>query len=258
VDIEVLAVRNPRWQNETDIYCEIKTTHWNGWLPFSASPHDVAPHGRELFLELVTGKHGTIAPRNTDEPIPETSEQDPSTSVVFWPDINEFIQEANSESARGTSRGICLVWATMVEAALRQELASYHIRHGRKWNDFHMPGGKNYGYSFCDVIEVAAASTMLDATTQRHLHHIRNVRNVCAHQWRLDFSNPEVADLMQTFEALRDDLFPDLIINQDLAYLMKMVLAPAAAMVLLRLFAVRHGATAGDLAAMPRSIRALD
>jgi hypothetical protein len=42
-------IRNPRWNagNEA-IDCEIEHPTY-GWIPFTASPHDVEPHGRAIF-----------------------------------------------------------------------------------------------------------------------------------------------------------------------------------------------------------------
>lgn len=55
---------NPRWANaeQTLVDCEITTSQFGDEvLPFTASVNDVAPHGREIFADLVSGKYGAIA-----------------------------------------------------------------------------------------------------------------------------------------------------------------------------------------------------
>jgi hypothetical protein len=229
VDIKILGVRNPRWENATSIYCEVIAAHWNGWLPFSASLNDPEPHGRQLYEDLVSGVHGPIATALAVE-TPERLEDDAGGGLAkFWPDADEFLREANAENARGTSRGMCLVWTAMVEIALREKLPAYLAERGKKFSDFRKPDGKKYGTGFYDVIEVAEACELINADTARHLHILRDVRNVCAHQWRLDFSNPEVAKLLPKFEVLRDELFPSLIISHDFEFLIRMLVTSTSA-----------------------------
>ena len=34
------------------------------WIPFTASPDDVMPHGKVIYQEVVTGKYGSIKAYN--------------------------------------------------------------------------------------------------------------------------------------------------------------------------------------------------
>jgi hypothetical protein len=58
------SLTNPRWANaeKTIIDCEITTSQLGDEvLPFTASPNDVEPHGKAIFLDIVDGKYGPIA-----------------------------------------------------------------------------------------------------------------------------------------------------------------------------------------------------
>ena len=59
------SLTNPVWANEahTMIDCEITTSQFgNEVLPFTASQNDVEPHGRAIFVDIVAGAYGPIAP----------------------------------------------------------------------------------------------------------------------------------------------------------------------------------------------------
>lgn len=45
----MMIIRNPRYTATGAIDCEIDHP-LEGWLPFTASPDDVEPHGREIFV----------------------------------------------------------------------------------------------------------------------------------------------------------------------------------------------------------------
>lgn len=46
-----MEYRNPNRNDDGTINCEINHPVY-GWIPFTASPDDVEPHGRELFAVL--------------------------------------------------------------------------------------------------------------------------------------------------------------------------------------------------------------
>lgn len=58
------SLANPRWSNaeHTTVDCEITTSQFGEeFLPFTAAQHDVEPHGRAIFADLVAGVYGPIA-----------------------------------------------------------------------------------------------------------------------------------------------------------------------------------------------------
>jgi hypothetical protein len=66
-----MNARNLIWSDadHTAIDCEVEHEIY-GWIPFTASPSDVAAHGREIFEQCASGEFGIIA-----EYIPPTSEE---------------------------------------------------------------------------------------------------------------------------------------------------------------------------------------
>lgn len=67
----LVSLTNPRWADaeHTRIECDIVTSQFPGeLLPFTANPHDVEPHGRGIFEDIVAGKYGPIAEYVAPEP----------------------------------------------------------------------------------------------------------------------------------------------------------------------------------------------
>jgi hypothetical protein len=62
--------RNPKFTSNGLIDCEVDHPVY-GWIPFTASPHDCEPHGRELFT--IISANGGIAPYIPPPP-PSTEE----------------------------------------------------------------------------------------------------------------------------------------------------------------------------------------
>jgi hypothetical protein len=62
----ITSLKNPVWVNDeqTAIDCVITLDVFGDEeFPFTAASYDVEEHGRVIFLELVDGKHGVIAPK---------------------------------------------------------------------------------------------------------------------------------------------------------------------------------------------------
>ena len=53
--------RNPKDNGNGTLDMEILHKAF-GWLPFTASPDDVEPHGRDLYARAVAGEFGPVAP----------------------------------------------------------------------------------------------------------------------------------------------------------------------------------------------------
>lgn len=53
--------RNPKRNAAGTIDLEIEHPV-HGWLPFTASPHDVEQHGRDLYARAVAGEFGEVKP----------------------------------------------------------------------------------------------------------------------------------------------------------------------------------------------------
>jgi len=65
----ITQVKNPKWVTVKHgdltaqiINCEVQTNeHGEEWLPFAATSHDTAPHGKKLWEDLNNGVYGSIA-----------------------------------------------------------------------------------------------------------------------------------------------------------------------------------------------------
>jgi hypothetical protein len=60
----VVAVYNPVWSSAeyNSIACQVKFAEIADIVPFAATNYDVEPYGRQLFVDLVAGVYGPIAP----------------------------------------------------------------------------------------------------------------------------------------------------------------------------------------------------
>jgi hypothetical protein len=245
--ISIASARGPVWANEehTVINCWLRSSLDTEEVPFSASPDDCEAHGRELFRRCASGEFGPVGPfypnghprheqfssRSRGFVFPE-----PSTNPFEkWPEVNDFIKEAREENARGTLRGIGLVWGTMLEEMLMRYVRSELDKRQHKWSILKRPHGGKYGKTFANVIDLAHDQGFIDADFYHDLTSIRHVRNCCAHEWRLDFSNPAVALLWSDFVGLHTRYFPSLIIEEDLELLMKLVYAPICSLMIIHL-----------------------
>lgn len=67
----ITAVKDPVYSRPDNnaIDCIITTEEF-GDIPFTATPGDLEPHGREIYQDLIHGKYGTIAPYTPPAPPP--------------------------------------------------------------------------------------------------------------------------------------------------------------------------------------------
>lgn len=65
-----MKVKNLSYNEMGTIDCEIDHPV-HGWIPFTSSPGDVEPLGREIHRRAVAGEFGTIAPHQAPVPTPE-------------------------------------------------------------------------------------------------------------------------------------------------------------------------------------------
>lgn len=61
--LTLVDVKNPVWVNEehTLIDCDLIVKDLDFSLPFTASPDDIAEHGKEIFARLVAKEFGEIS-----------------------------------------------------------------------------------------------------------------------------------------------------------------------------------------------------
>lgn len=94
--MKITSVTNPQWANQfnTCVNCLITTEQFGDeLLPFTASPDDVEPYGRQLFQELVAGVYGPIsayqppAPPSAEANKQNAEQRLQSTDWVNEPDV---------------------------------------------------------------------------------------------------------------------------------------------------------------------------
>lgn len=64
-----MQVKNPSYNSVGTI--DLETDHpAYGWIPFTASPNDSEPLGKELYARAIAGDYGDIQPYVEPEPLP--------------------------------------------------------------------------------------------------------------------------------------------------------------------------------------------
>jgi hypothetical protein len=206
MNIEIISVRDPVWSNvtNTQIDCRIRTSAYSEELPFTASPNDPEAHGREIFRRCVSGEFGEILPYITPR---HRANNDTSTTlprwILAWPEIHDFLREANVENAQNSPRAIGLVWGSMLETMLNSFIENQLKLQKREPNSLQYSNGKKCGDTFEGRINGALSEAMIASDFSDHLHAIRRIQNVCAHEWRLNYDNQKVKKLVDDFAILK-------------------------------------------------------
>ncbi|MEQ3626407.1 MAG: DUF4145 domain-containing protein [Celeribacter sp.] len=235
MNIEIISVKNPVWSNSenTQINCTIRTSAYADEHLFTVSPHDPEIHGREIFNRCVSGEFGEIRPYTA--PLHEECNDG---SPVFprwtsaWPEVHDFLVEANIENGRASPRAIGLVWGSMIEATLNRFIDHQLRLKNRALDSLRYGNGKKCGDNFESRISGAVSEGMLEVDMSNHLHAIRRIRNACAHEWRLNYENPKVKELDNDFAILRSAYDPKFLL-EDLESLMRIVFSQACCRIII-------------------------
>lgn len=73
---------------------------------------------------------------------------------------------------------------------------------------------------------------MIEPDLSDHLHAIRRIRNVCAHEWRLNYDNQKVKELVDDFEILKSAYNPTFQLD-DFESLIKMVFSQSCCRIII-------------------------
>lgn len=236
--IEVISVSDPVWSNEqcTQINCRVRTSAYSEELPFTASPNDPEAHGRKIFRRCVSGDYGEIQPyeeRASQEK--ERGEGLPPDWAFAGPEVHEFLREANLENTRNSPRAIGLIWGSMLETMFNSFIENQLVRRcGEPKVLTYQKSGKKCGDTFEARIKGALSQGMIGHDLSCHLHAIQEIRNRCAHEWRLNFSNPKVADLKGEFDVLRKAYNPTFQLD-DFESLIKLVFSLSCCEIMIQL-----------------------
>lgn len=247
----ITHVYNPRWNNleKTSLDCMVRNTDFTKDLPYTALDDGTNEEHARIFRDCVAGRYGEIA-----DPDPSRIKQrtaSPSAEFVLpskWPEILEFIREVNIENYNNSPRAIVLIWGSMLQEILKTVILYALKQQERETATFKV--GKNgcakpfHKLTFEELIRGAENEGYIDKAVSSHMTIIRDVRNVCAHQWKLTEENPEVAEACKDLFILREAYFPEYT-RSDWHSLIKLVFTQASCMIALYL-ANRQNALASD------------
>ncbi|WP_206022731.1 hypothetical protein [Billgrantia bachuensis] len=227
VKTEILSVRDPQWvdENRTAINCWVRTNTLVQEVPFTATPYDPEPHGRELFARCLAGEFGDIAaPEAQRLPAP----MPPAEVPVQLKRLERFLSHANLENARKSFRSVVIVWASFLDGLLDELLEIEALRASAAGEAVGKPP-----HTFDDRIKRAFAAGLIDQEETDRCLHIRRIRNAAAHDWELSL---ETESVLPGLRALHEaDHSEVLVFQDDLDYLLQRVYSASCAMLIMRL-----------------------
>lgn len=185
-------VREPHWSNDerSSINCHVFFENLGLEVPFTASPLDSEPHGREIFERCVSGEFGAVAPPKHDAPAHE--ELPPSDLPTGWHDIREFLDEANRENASGTERGLVLVWASMVDEMLCRLLEKFLVE--SPITKEMLRGGSGPLSAFSARTKAAFSLGLIVKDELQAIELVRAIRNSFAHKLGISLADTSLRD----------------------------------------------------------------
>ncbi|MEW2918025.1 hypothetical protein AB1A64_13210 [Ruegeria sp. ANG10] len=216
------SVRHPVWADakKSTINCLVKFDHMKGEVPFTANPVDPEPYGREIFQKCASGKCGPVAEyepniQNADNSIWSTSE-DPT--FENWPEILQFVQEANRENSCGTERGQVLVWSSMIETLVFRLLQSFFVEHSLSKEVI-----DSKDMTFSTAIDLSFCLGLINKKEHRACSNVRTIRNYVAHSWELSLKSRKVQSAIKSlYDANHSTQFEWI---DEAEYLIKIVYA---------------------------------
>lgn len=227
VKTEILSVRDPQWVDEsrTAINCWVRTNTLVQEVPFTATPYDSEPHGRELFARCLVGEFGDVAApeaQRLPEPMP------PAEAPAQLKRLERFLSYANLENARKSFRSVVILWASFLDGLLDELLEAEALRASAAGEVVGKPPR-----TFDSRIKQAFAAGIIDQEEADRCHHIRRIRNAAAHDWELTLDTDGVLPgLRALHEADHSEV---LVFHEDLDYLLQQVYSASCAMLIMRL-----------------------
>ena len=187
-------VREPHWSSSecSSINCQVFFEHLGQEVPFTASPLDSEPHGREIFERCVSGEFGAVAPPKLDAPAPVHEELHPPAFPTGWHDIHDFLEEANRENASGTERGLVLVWASMVDEMLCRLLEQFLVE--SPITKEMLRGGSGPLSAFSARTKAAFSLGLIAKDELQAIEMVRAVRNSFAHKLGISLADTSLHD----------------------------------------------------------------
>jgi len=223
--IKVTSVKNPRWSNsdKKTIDCDIKTNTLKNEVPFTASPLDPEPHGRDVFFRCMNNEFGSIAEAtSTPEALDISSVPELSDEFIS---INKFFEYANLENSKKSFRSVVIVWGAFLEASLIKKI--------KQWYQDRPEEMKLKSLNFNEVINELFKIGLINENEQKKYHAIRKVRNRAAHDWDFSIDSDDVRkNLKFLYEQDHKELFH---YHDDLDFLIQSIYSGTCAILVMKL-----------------------
>lgn len=212
-------VHSPRWQNpeHTSIVCMVKFANIKVEVPYAALPNAFEEYGREIWLRCLNKEFGEILPYEVDELEKYSIRRKVikyEEPIVLYSDpyfgIEHFYDVVNIENERQSFRSVCILWASYLENTLYEAVELYQKVNGIniKIKDFKDKIGKAYEYQ------------IIDGAGQIRSNLIRKVRNIMAHEWKVESDKDILKYLREIYELDHSDFWEFI---PDLDYLLQMI-----------------------------------
>lgn len=227
------TVRNPRWSrpNHSAIDCLVKFDHFKFEVPFTATAYDQEPYNREIFRDCEAGKYGSVAefsPDYTDEPAVDQKSNPSIGGIDSWPELQDFLDEANRENASGTLRGQVLIWSSMIELLIGRLLESFLVDHNITRKMLEGPQ-----FTFSTNTDLVFSLGIISKSEHLACSNIRKIRNEVAHKWAFTLENQRIATpLRSLYDADHSDMFHWV---DDLSHNIKMIYSGSCSMLAINL-----------------------
>jgi len=212
-------VHSPRWQNpeHTSIVCMVKFSHIKMEVPFAALPNAFEEYGKEIWHRCMGKEFGDLLPYDLNELEKysikfETMKYEEPFKLYSDPflGIEQFYDVVNKENERQSFRSVGIVWASYLEDALNDAVELYQKANGinAKIKDFK------------DKIEKAYKYNIIDSDGQKRSNLIRKIRNVLAHEWKIENDKKMLTYLKEIYELDHSSFW---VFIPDLDYLLQMI-----------------------------------
>ena len=212
-------VHSPRWQNpeHTSIVCMVKFWHIKVEVPYAALPYMFEEYGIEIWHRCISKEFGEILPYDLNEldkysiKFETIKNEEP---VKLYSDlflgIEQFFDVVNKENERQSFRSVGIVWASYLEEALNEAVELYQKANGInvKIKDFKDKIDKAYEYNIIDNVGLKRSNL------------IRKIRNVLAHEWKIENDKKLLIYLKEIYELDHSNFW---VFIPDLDYLLQMI-----------------------------------
>ena len=161
-------------------------------VPFTASPSDIEPHGREIFTRCRSGEFGPIENFCASSLQKSTNGVTEAEAPLDWQKINNFIEHANAENTSGTIRGIILVWSSMIESLLGDLLEIYLTEQKFSTQPTQIDA-REPPKSFSRRSKICREYGLISKRDLTICNHMWKIRNLAAHEWDVSLKSSKFA-----------------------------------------------------------------